>query len=65
LILAATEEGLGTCWIAAFDPAATRKALNIPQGIEPVICITLGHAADTAQLKKRKELKDLVVSEGF
>jgi nitroreductase len=30
LILAAHDLGLGTCWIAAFDPAAAREILNLP-----------------------------------
>ena len=27
IVMAATDEGLGTCWIAAFDPAAARRVL--------------------------------------
>lgn len=29
IILAATNEGVGTCWIAAFNPAILRKALDL------------------------------------
>lgn len=29
IILAAENEGVGTCWIAAYDPAILRKALNL------------------------------------
>lgn len=40
-ILAATEEGYGTCWIAALDEDMVRRALSIPEkyrivGITPV-----------------------------
>ena len=31
IILEATELGLGTCWIGAFDEGKLRKALNIPK----------------------------------
>jgi nitroreductase len=60
LILAATEAGLGTCWIAAFDPVAAREVLGLPTGVEPIIFALLGHAADQPRPKERKSLTDLV-----
>jgi nitroreductase len=60
LILAATELGLGTCWIAAFDPAAAREVLGLPAGVEPVIFSPLGYPADEPYPKERKPLSDLV-----
>lgn len=60
LILAAADLGLGTCWIAAFDPAAAREVLGLPAGIEPVIFTPLGYPADKLSAKKRKELADIV-----
>ena len=35
LTLAATEQGLGTCWIGAFDAVEARAALLLPETIEP------------------------------
>ena len=60
LILAATAAGLGTCWIAAFDPAAAREVLGLPDGIEPIAFTPLGYAADQPPRKKRKPLSELV-----
>jgi nitroreductase len=60
LILAATELGLGTCWIAAFDPVAAREVLGLPEGVEPVVFTPLGYAADQPTAKKRKPLSELV-----
>jgi nitroreductase len=60
LILAATELGLGTCWIAAFDPAAAREVLDLPEGVEPVAFTPLGYAADQSRPKVRKSLASLV-----
>lgn len=60
LILAATDLGLGTCWIAAFDPAAAREILELPRGIEPVIFTPLGYPADRPGPKQRKPISDLV-----
>ncbi len=60
LILAATELGLGTCWIAAFDPGAAREVLGLPEGVEPIAFTPLGYAADEPGPKKRKALSKLV-----
>ncbi len=61
LILAATAEGLGTCWIAAFNPEVVRKVLNLPQGIEPVALTPLGYPEETFGGKTdRKTLSDII-----
>jgi len=60
LILAATGVGLGTCWIAAFDPAAAREVLGLPDGVEPVAFTPLGYPADEPRDKKRRQMEDLV-----
>ncbi len=60
LILTATELGLGTCWIAAFDPAAAREILGLPKGVEPIAITPLGYPADQPGAKKRKSLSELV-----
>ncbi len=60
LILAATELGLGTCWIAAFDPDAAREILKLPPGVEPVAFTPLGYPADQPGEKKRKPLSQMI-----
>ncbi len=60
LILAATDLGLGTCWIGAFDPRAARQVLGIPDDVEPIAFTPLGYPADQPKPKKRKELSTLV-----
>ncbi|HVM72306.1 MAG TPA: nitroreductase family protein, partial [Anaerolineales bacterium] len=60
LILAATNLGLGTCWIAAFNVAAARSVLQLPDEAEPVIFTPLGYPADQPGPKERKPLDELV-----
>jgi nitroreductase len=60
MILAAAEAGLGTCWIADFNPAAAREALDLPEGVEPVLFTTLGFPADKPKPKERKPLAELI-----
>jgi len=60
IVLAAAEEGLGTCWIAAFDPAAAREVLGLPAEVIPSAFTPLGYAADLPSPKKRRPLDELV-----
>ncbi len=60
LILAAANLGLGTCWIAAFDPLAARQALGLPDEVEPIAFTPLGYPADRPGAKERKALSELV-----
>lgn len=65
LILAAADQGLGTCWIGAFDPQAAREVLGLPEDVEPVAFTPLGYPADSPQPKKRRPLADLIRYEGW
>jgi nitroreductase len=65
LILAAADVGLGTCWVAAFNPAAAREVLGLPHGVEPIAFTPLGYPADRPQPKVRKALSDLVRYESW
>ena len=60
LILAATELGLGTCWVAAFDVQAARDVLGLPLNVEPIAFTPLGYPADEPGPKTRKEVNGLV-----
>ncbi len=46
LTLAAAAEGLGTCWIGAFDEAKIRPVLNIPDHMKIVAMTPLGYPAE-------------------
>lgn len=65
LILAATDVGLGTCWVAEFKPAAAREVLGLPDGVEPIAFTPLGYPANHPQPKVRKALSDLVRYESW
>ena len=60
LILAATELGLGTCWVAAFDVEAAREVLGLPLNVEPIAFTPLGYPADERGPKTRKKKDQLV-----
>lgn len=64
LVLAATELGLGTCWIGWIKPRAVAKIVGWPATVKPVVVITVGYpsAAATAlpPAFRRKPLAELV-----
>ncbi len=60
MILQAADLGLGTCWIAAFDPEKARHFLQLPQGWQPVAFTPLGYPADTGREKKRRNLDEVI-----
>lgn len=62
VILQAADLGLGTCWIANFDPVVARRLLALPPEWEPVAFTPLGHpAAEDLRPKTRRPLEELVV----
>lgn len=60
LILQAADLGLGTCWIAAFDPDVARELLDLPKNWNPVAFTPLGYPADNPNPKKRKKMIEIV-----
>ncbi len=60
LILAAANEGLGTCWIAAFEPQALRRILDVPDHLDPVVITPLGYPEGGTRDTKRKPIDEIV-----
>jgi nitroreductase len=63
IVMAATDLGLGTCWIGAFDPDGAREVLGLPAKAEPVAFTPLGYPADRPGTKKRKATGQLVMQD--
>jgi nitroreductase len=60
IILAATEEGLGTCWVCAFDEVKAKEILGVPDGVRIVAMTPLGYPAAEPTPFVRKPLRELV-----
>jgi len=60
LILAATNLGLGTCWIGAFDPKAARDILGLLEEVKPIVFATVGYSDDEPRPKVRKSIDELI-----
>jgi nitroreductase len=57
--LAATAEGLGTCWINNYDEERVRAVLSVPDGYALVCLMTLGCPAEKPAARARLPLSDL------
>ncbi len=66
LLLAARREGLGTCWIGAYDNNEVKKILGVPEKVQVAALTPLGYPKDPEafqSVKDRKNLKDIVYYE--
>lgn len=60
LVLAAAAEGLGSCWICAYNRKALQDALDLGPEWEAVAVTPLGYADDPSPRTGRKPLADIV-----
>lgn len=61
LVLKATEEGLGSCWLGWFDEKAVKKILGIPRFKKVDIILCLGYPeTEEKKEKKRKSFEEMV-----
>jgi len=65
MVIQATAEGLGTCWIGAFYEEQVKEILGIPADVRIVQMLTLGRPLEPLQAvpasaKKRKRLEEIV-----
>lgn len=49
IMLAASNLGVGTCWVMHFDPLKMRENFNIPENVEPVALLVMGYPAEDAE----------------
>lgn len=63
-MLAATEQGLGTCWLNFFSPKEVSRAYHLPDYEIPVLLMPIGYAAADSvpadRHQARKGLENLV-----
>lgn len=72
MVLAATAQGLGTCWIGSFDEGSVKEAVGVPEHMAVVAMLSVGYpkkkldlAALLAGSKSRKKMEDIVSYESF
>jgi nitroreductase len=61
ILLAATDRGLGSCWVGAFDERAIARALELPRSWRPVALIALGRPAEAEPQRTRRPLSEITL----
>jgi len=61
--LAATGEGLGTCWIGAFKEDAVKKVLGIPKEVRVVELMPIGYPTSQPDARPRMPMEEFAVFE--
>lgn len=59
MTLVAAEEGVGTCWIAAFDPEAIRQLLGLGKDVPILAVMPFGYPAEAPAARPRKAREEL------
>jgi nitroreductase len=63
MTLQAVEEGLGTCWIGAFDEKKVKEILAIPDNVRVVALLPVGYPSVIPDPTPRKCLEGVVMWE--
>jgi len=73
MVIAATGEGLGTCWIGSFNQQQVKQILSIPDEYVIISLLAIGYASDEEDLpskalrlvERKKRLEEIVSVEKF
>jgi len=65
MTLQAVAEGLGTCWVCAFDEGKVKSILNVPKAIRVVALLALGYPDESPRPRPRKDMSEIVAYERF
>lgn len=73
MVLTATSEGLGTCWVGSFNENQVREMLKIPENYRVVALLALGYPRKKIDVqgkllhvvRRRKKLEKIVSFEEF
>ncbi len=73
MVIAATAEGLGTCWVGSFDEASVKVLLGVPENFRVVALLAVGYSKEREGVatkilrivRKRKALSEICSWEHF
>lgn len=65
IMLAAHSMGIGTCVALSYAKAAIAEILSIPEGVEPMLVITLGYPAENPEPPARLDIDQIAFAEEY
>jgi len=60
LMLVATENKIGTCWVGAFQDDEVSRILDLPDNLRPVVLVPVGYPERTPKPTTRLSVKEVV-----
>lgn len=63
MLLAAHAQGLGACWVGAFDETMVRRALQMPDSARPMCVIVIGYADEKPRTPPKFSVENVVFIE--
>ena len=63
MMMDATDLGLGTCWVCAFDPEVARREFGIPEGVEAVSILVAGYGQPRELDPARREARRIPLAQ--
>ena len=65
LMLQAQEDGLGTCWIGAFEEKDVKRLLNVPEDVRVLALTPLGCPDEQPRDRGRKSLEEIISYDSY
>ena len=63
MMLAATEQDLGSVWICYFKPDVVKEEFSLPENLEPINILAIGYTDEEPQNVNRHSEKRIPLSE--
>ena len=63
MMLAATEQDLGSVWICYFKPDVVKEEFNLPENLEPINILAIGYTDEEPQNVNRHSVNRIPLSE--
>ena len=60
ILLTAAANGLGACWVGAFDEEGVAEAIGAPEDVRPVALIPIGPPAERPPRRPRRSLSEVL-----
>ena len=65
ILLTAVNEGLGACFVGAFNDSEVRRILKLPKAVKPIGIIPVGFANEPPEKFERMRLEEIVYYERY
>lgn len=60
MLLLAFKEGLGSCWVGAFDDKKVSEILGLPKNLQPIVMAPIGFPAETPLIPSRVSKQETI-----